>query len=571
MSGTNLMKWELALVLAATLGTGCTGSGDEGGSDTDAPETGTSAGPEDPTDGGGSEDGSEGGEEVPTDPAARCEESRLGARVLRRLTQVELEQTIRDIFPEISGTWSGVQLGIDPASKHGFTNDAETLLVGDQTAGELLETAEEVAGLVTADGTLATILPCAAQTPDSACAGEFIERYGRRLFRRPLSADERAQYEAHFAGIAAEASFPLALKWTLVGLMQSPHAVYRSELGAPDGEGFALTPHEVATALAYTYGGTTPSEALLAKADQGALATAEARVAEARALLETPRGQDVLHLFFRQWVRYPQVESKVKNGVAGFDDIRMRMIDETRRFVGEVVHAQDGDVRALLTAPFTSLDATLAQFYGFGQVAGESAVVERPEDWGVGILAQGAVLAGQAHSDSSSPTKRGLLVYEKLLCGPHIAPPMNIPAIDPPMPGAQTTRQRYEEAHAGDPACQSCHQFFDPIGFAFEHFDETGRFRADEKGLPIDATGQALDANSSPLFAFDGLVDLSQKLADQPQTTDCVSGLMTSFAYGVEESCLAEDARTALQGGEYGLREFYVQLAASGHFARREE
>jgi hypothetical protein len=573
MTRTHLSPRHVPLALCLAFGTGCPGDGGGPDTDTDAAGTGTDG----PPTGGTTDDEPTGGASdtdeppPPENPSGRCEQSRLGARVLRRLTQVELEHTLRDIFPEIEATWPGVQLGIDPATKHGFTNDAATLMVADQTAAELLATAEDVGDAVTAPAVLATVLPCAAQTPDSACAGGFIDRYGERLFRRPLTADEQARYAAHFAALAAEVEFPVALKWTLVGLIQSPHAVYRSELGEPTGDGFALTPYEVATALAYTYGGSTPGPELLAKAGQGALATAEARVAEAGALLATPRGKDVLHLFFRQWAKYPQVESKVKLDVATFDDLRVRMIDETRRFVDEVVFVQGGDVRALLTAPITVLDATLSQFYGFGQVAGDPAVVERPADWGVGLLAQGSVLAGQAHADSSSPTKRGLLVYDRLLCGPHILPPMNIPAIDPPMPGAQTTRERYEEAHAGDPACQSCHQFFDPIGFGFEHFDEAGRFRADENGLPIDATGQAIDGKLAPLIAFDGLTDLAGELAELPQTTDCVSGLLANFAYGVEDNCLAEEARTALQDGEVGLREFYVQLAASEHFVRRGE
>lgn len=561
MTRSDLFSRPLHLALLLAFGTACQPAGGSG-TDTDPGDTSTggATGTDDPT----------GGELPPTGPAARCEQSQPGTRLLRRLTQVELEHTLRDIFPEIAGTWSGVALGIDPASDHGFTNDAETLLVGDQTAAEWLTTAEQVAAHVTAADVLPVVLPCAAQTPDSACADQFIATYGQRLFRRPLSADEHARYAAHFAAIAAEAEFPVALKWTLVGLIQSPHAVYRSELGVPVDGGHALTPHEIATALAYTYGGTTPSPELLARAEQGDLDSADNRLAEARALLATPRGKDVLHRFFAQWARYPQVESKVKLDVPTFDDLRLRMIDETRRFIDEVVFAQDGDVGALLTAPFTVLDAALSQFYGYGQVPGDAAVVDRPDDWGVGLLAQGSVLAGQAHADSSSPTKRGLLVYDRLLCGPRIHPPMNIPAIDPPMPGAQTTRERYEVAHAGDPACQSCHQYFDPIGFAFEHFDWAGRYRADENGLPIDATGQAVNADLSPLITFDGLTDLADQLAGLPLVTDCVSGLLSTYAYGTDEACLAEEARTALQDGEVGLREYYVQLAASDHFVRRE-
>lgn len=567
MTRVDLSSRPLHVAVLLALGTGCPGGDNTG--DTDDPSTGGTTGATGTTGGDEPTTGDPGGPPPGAGPAARCEQSQPGDRLLRRLSQVELEHTLRDIFPELGDSWPGVKLGIDPASKHGFTGDADTLLVGDQTAAEWLATAEDVAARITDPAVLPVVLPCAAQTPDSACAAQFIASYGQRLFRRPLSESEQARYEAHFAAVVAEADFPIALKWTLVGLIQSPHAVYRSELGAPAEGGYDLTPYEIATALAYTYGGTTPSPELLAKAEQGALASPEARRDEARALLASARGKDVLHRFFAQWARYPQVESKIKNDIPSFDDIRLRMLDETRRFVDEVIFAQDGDVRALLTAPFTVLDATLSQFYGFGGVAGEAALVARPAEWGVGILAQGSVLAGQAHADSSSPTKRGLLVYERLLCGPHILPPMNIPAIDPPMPGAQTTRERYETAHAGDPVCQTCHQYFDPIGFAFEHFDWAGRYRADENGLPIDATGQAIQFDLTPLIAFDGLTELAGELAELPLATDCVSGLLATYAYGTVEGCLAEDARTALQDGEVGLRDYYIELAAAEHFVHR--
>ena len=51
---------------------------------------------------------------------------------------------------------------------------------------------------------------------------------------------------------------------------------------------YRLSPCELASELAYTFTGTGPSEELLAKAERGALASPEALVAEARALLRQP-------------------------------------------------------------------------------------------------------------------------------------------------------------------------------------------------------------------------------------------------------------------------------------------
>lgn len=524
------------------------------------------------TDDGGSDDGADGGGDGATDggePGARCESSQLGPRLLRRLTRDELEHSLRDIFPELGDAWAGVRLGPDPLSKLGFSNDAAMLQVGDQTAADLLDTAVEVAALVTAPERLPTILPCAGTTADAACVETFLDTYGRRLFRRALTADERADYLALFTDNAAEADFPAALQWMLVALIQSPHALYRRELGTDDADGFALDADELATALAYDFSGTTPSEALLDAAAAGELDDPEARVQWARTLLDSPAGRALVQRFAAEWTGFERVGTATKNDVPEFDTVRAAMMAETRALFDAVWFEDEGDVRALLTAPSTIVDAELAAFYGW-PAPGADGRVDRPAGWGVGLLAQGSLLASNAHADASSPTKRGLLVYRRLLCQDVPPPPPGIPPIDAVPTGETTTRQRYEEVHAASESCRGCHDQFDPIGFGLEHFDAVGRWRADERGLPIDATGTLVVGDAEPI-AFDGLDALATSLAEGPEVTDCASGLAATWVFGGAggQSCLAEDARTALVDGEIGMIEYVASLAGAPHFARR--
>lgn len=531
---------------AACRDRGSEADGDGGGTDTDGPIG----------DGGNA--------------AARCEEDRLGPPMLRRLTRAELDATIRDVFPEIGDQWSGVALGPDPVSEHGFSNDAEALVVGNQTASELLTTAEDVATLVTADGMLGTVLPCADSSPDLGCATELVEQRGAALFRRPLSEEEIARYVEHYDSIASRSDFATGIRWTVVAMMQSPAAVYRSELGQPDGDGYRLDGYEIASALAYDFSGLPPDDALLARAAAGELDDPQVRIDEARRLLSTMPGILIMRRFFREWTGYGQVAATVRSDDPGFENVRDAMEVETQSFIEQVVFADEGDVRDLLTAPYTMLDPQLAAFYGYGSPDGTYARVDRPENWGIGLLSQGSLLAANAHAEASSPTLRGVLVYERLLCNARLTPPADVPALTPVAEGAQTTRQRYEESHAADPACQSCHRLFDPIGFGFEHFDNVGRYRADEQGLPIDASGTLIvDADTE--FAFDGITELAQVAADTPEVTDCVSGLMVGYTFGGAggEVCVAEGARDALQAGEIGLFEYMVQLAGAPHFTQR--
>ncbi len=506
--------------------------------------------------------------------AERCTSSQLAPPQLRRLTAQELQRTLRDVFPSLSSGWDGVRLGADPVSPLGFSNDARTLVVGPQTAQELLGTAEDVAESVIAAGGLAALVPCAAEAaPDRACADQLVQTLGVRLFRRPVTGAEASEYGALFDSVSGKSDFTTAARWLIVALIQSPSVVYRAELGALAGGLRKLDGYELATELAYTFGGTAPSSELTAAGARGELAEPAARVAEAKKLLETPAGREQLRQFLAEWSGYGRVASKTKTTVEDFEGLRGSMLGETGLFLGEVVVTRRGGVRELLTASYTFLDGALSQFYGFGNVTGTSfQLVERPAGQGLGLLAQGSMLAGSAHSDASSPTLRGLLVYERLLCHQKPPPLPMIPAIEPPAPGAKTTRERYEVSHGANPSCASCHRYFDPIGFGFEHYDETGRYRADEQGLPVDATGTVRNyPDGGEAFAFDGLDDLATHLADHEEVSDCVSGLAAAYAFAGAggRTCLAETARAAFARGELGVLDYFAELAASPSFAER--
>ncbi len=532
----------LALVLAACSG----GGGDDASKDQPGGSSGNGPGP------------------GPTpDPAAVCGESKLGTPKLRRLTRGELTSTLNDVFPGVSG-WTSV-LSADPISKHGFDNDAALLVVGKQTADELDRTADAV-GAAVSGAALQSLLPCSATTKDAACAAEFIGKYGKRLFRRALSAEESGRYAALFQQVASAKDFATGIRFVTRALVQSPYAVYRSEIGAAQGGARRLAPHEVAAALAYNFSGTAPSEALLARAEAGELSSPAAREAVARELLLSDKGLPIVERFFNLWLGYGHASSVTKPNVQQFDALRSQMVGETQRFLGEVVITQNGGLKELLTAPFTTPSASLAQFYGFPAPSADYAVTARPAGRGVGILAQGALLATLSGPAASSPTKRGLLVMERLLCRTKPTVPADVPDLKPPEPGL-TTRQRYEESHASG-SCKACHQHFDPIGFGFEHFDEAGRYRENENGLPINAASY-VPGNGGHLFDFASLEELAHGLAAEEAPYECASGFMSTYVFGGTESCLGETKRPAFVGQQLGFVDYFASLAAEPHFVER--
>ncbi len=562
----NRLRCVLLLGLASAA---CSGDPDAVG-ETDA--SGEPQGAESGEDSGGSDGGGTDGDDPGGEPSARCDVSKIGPPLLRRLTQAEFDATVRAVFPPIAGTFEGVSVGADTTSALGFHNDAGSLLVGEQTAAEILSTAEDVGEAITDPAVFAQVLPCSGDAPDEGCARTFAQEYGARLFRRPLSVEEVDRYVGLHGSVSGDSDFATGIKWMLVAMFQSPHVVYRSELGEDAGDGTrALTGWELATALAYNYAGQPPSDALRTLGEQGALADAQTRVEQARMLLASDAGREGVHRFFEDWIDYPEVALVARPDTPEFDAVRGALVRETRRFIEAVILEDEGDVASLLLSDYTSLDPELATYYGWGSGSAQGEIVPRPEEWGVGLLAQGSVLAANAQIDASSPTQRGLLVYERLLCQERPPVPADIPAIEEPQPGVSTTRQRYEESHMANAGCRSCHQFFDPIGFAFEHFGPEGRYRADEGGLLIDASGTIPLGVLEEGAAFDGLTELSETLASLPEVTDCVSGLTAAYVFGGAggQSCLAEDARTSLGQGEIGMLEFIAQLAAAPHFSTR--
>jgi hypothetical protein len=47
--------------------------------------------------------------------------------------------------------------------------------------------------------------------------------------------------------------------------------------------------------------------------------------------------------------------------------------------------------------------------------------------------------------------------------------------------------------HRANRVCATCHNMMDPIGLALENYDEVGKWRTLDNGLPIDASGVMVD------------------------------------------------------------------------------
>lgn len=476
-------------------------------------------------------------EELP--PAPSCEEEEAG-RVLRRLTHAEYDRTVEDL---VGITWDAGATFASDRVVDGYHNDAKALTVSSLLADQYRASAEEVA----AAADLAALLPCTSA--DGDCAAAFIESFGFRAFRRPLTQGDVDRYGALWAAVSASDGFDEGVRWVIAAMLQSPHFLYRAELGVQDGSGvFALTGWELATALSYDLWGTTPDAALLARAAAGELDDPEGLAEVAAEMLDDPRTLQTAADLVEVWLDTSQLQTVSRDGLDG--PLRDALRQETRDLVIDLA-GQGGTLDDLMTARHTFVEPSLAAHYG---LEGSGRVPLDGVRYG-GLLTQGSVLATHGRPLGSGPVQRGVAVRERLLCEDLPPPPANLDTSPPEIDPSASTRDQYTE-HSANPECAGCHDKIDPLGFGFEHYDQLGRWRADDRGHAVD------DSGSVDGVAFAGPFELADVLLDDPRFRACFVKTWRRHATG-SEAC-ADDPGPAV-----GLLTPLVELPGRRAFRER--
>ena len=406
---------------------------------------------------------------------------------------------------------------------------------------------------------LAALLPCApTSTADGICLDAFVNKVGRKLWRRALSADERSVIVANGLNAAnALGGFQQGVAYALSGLLQSPRFLYRPEVGevdpAHDG-GRRLTGFELASRLSYFLWNGPPDDALLDAAQNGQLQTADGLAAQIDRMMADAKVHRAVRNFADEWLQLRDLLDLNKDPTVYTyfsSDLGASAREETLSLVEYLALDQDADLRDLLLTRTTFVDRRLAAIYDIPAVSDKGvARIELPAGERVGLLGQVSFLAMRAHPVSSSPTIRGKYVRQMLLCDHVPNPPAGLNTALPETTTTAKTMREKLAVHQSVPSCANCHKFIDPIGLGFEHFDGIGRFRTVENGETIDTTG-ALDD-----VPFTDLATLANDVAQSPKYPQCVAQKMYAYAVGRPVTD-GEAAQVAALGGAFvdgGLR-----------------
>lgn len=486
---------------------------------------------------------------------------------LHRLSADQLRSSIVDLL----GVETTSPLEAD-TSLHGFVSVAGSeLTIAPRTAEQLETLAWEAAEAIQGDADRrAAVVGC--DPSDAYCLRDWILRFGRRVWRRPLTAAELEQIHATSDAVTRQFSD----SWAGVGaaiavFLQSPHFVFRVEIGeqAPERPGWRrYTSWEMAARLSYFLWGTTPDAALLEAAERGDLVTDEGLLNETTRMLDDPRARVRLTGFFDEFIGLQRLEAVTKDPdlFPEFDAaLRDSMRREVHRLFDDVVFERRADFREILTSNTTFVDPALASLYGVEFPGSADIPVELPgADGRGGLLGRAALLSLFSHATLTSPTYRGRFVRSGLLCHDVPPPPDGVVTELPEPDGTpQTLRQRLE-VHATEPLCAGCHDLMDPLGFPMEGFDPVGRVRDNDNGLPIDSSGELdgiLVANAAELGAA---------VAEHAGFGPCVSTRLYRHATGhletLEELPLLDDLADGFTSDEFEFLHHALRIVLSDGF-----
>lgn len=107
-----------------------------------------------------------------------------------------------------------------------------------------------------------------------------------------------------------------------------------------------------------------------------------------------------------------------------------------------------------------------------------------------GVITNAAMLSMTSGPKRTHPVARGVWIIEVIFNDPPAPPPNDVPPLDEEAGDKnQTIREKFA-AHRENKTCARCHTKLDPLGFALENFDITGRWRDQyANGRKVDASG----------------------------------------------------------------------------------
>ena len=276
-------------------------------------------------------------------------------------------------------------------------------------------------------------------------------------------------------------------------------------------------------------------------AERGELQSSDVLEQQVKRMLLDERAESLVNNFASQWLYLRNLDAATPNlrSFPDFDDnLRQAFRGETEHLFRHVLR-NDLSVLQLIDSDFTFLNERLAKHYDLPNVKGSHfrKVMLDPDSHRGGILRHGSILLVTSYATRTSPTIRGNWILENILGTPTPPPPPNVPALqEASTVEFSSVRERLAISTDANPACASCHNLIDPVGFSMENFDAVGRWRVLDGAREVDSAGGLPDGTK-----IDSVAGLEQSILERPETfVRTLSEKLLTFGLG--RSVTANDA-----------------------------
>jgi len=274
-----------------------------------------------------------------------------------------------------------------------------------------------------------------------------------------------------------------------------------------------------------------PDEQLLQLAESGKLHDPAMLRTQTLRMLGDPKSQALLDNFSGQWLHLRNIAEWHPDPVKypQFDDALRHAFERESSLFFENIVREDRSVLELIDADYTFVNERLARYYGIPGVHGSyfRRVPLSGKERG-GMLTQGGVLMVTSYPTRTSPVLRGKWILENILGAPPPPPPPNVPQLEEAAVGSAKSLREQLEKHRASAACATCHSRLDPLGFSLENFDGVGRYRAEEGGSPIDASGSMTNGTT-----VTGPAGLKKVILDRKdEFVEVMAGKLLTYALG---------------------------------------
>ena len=494
---------------------------------------------------------------------------------VRRITETQYRHTIADVF----GAEIKINARFEPEKREegllaiGSAQLSLTSSGFEQYFSLASSISDQALGATRRTGSV-QCKPVNPAQADDACARQFIEKYGIRLFRRPLTEPETlARLKTASIGASQAGDFYAGLKLALTSLLVAPEFLFRMETAEADPANprhYRLDGYTKASRVSFLLWDSAPDEELLAAARSGAIHTDAGLKQQLMRMTSSPRFEDGVQAFFADMLQLDGFENLVKDPTI-YPKFNQAVADSAReqtlKTIINLLVRERRDYRDLFTSNDTVINRPLASVYRvpFASSSSWAAYTFPLSSERSGILTQVSFLSLFAHPGTSSPTRRGIKLREIFMCEPTPDPPADVDFSRVQDSTKGTLRGRLLD-HMNNTGCAACHRRTDPPGLALEHFDGLGQLRTTENGVRIDVNAD-LDG-----VKFEGAQGLGKVLRDSPKVPACL--VRNIYAYGVgrkperrDREHLSEQVK-AFAGNGYRLPDLMVQIASSSEFFR---